>query len=178
MTLNCPAWIYKRFTDPLNLTVYVFEDVVKRKIYAIPWLWAHDPQGLNRWYLGWYDQNGKWLYQTLANRTTVSQMNYNYLGKCETKSQCQRPFWLSDRFAPDEKYRVDLYWHQKLGAVYALHEKGLADAPTVWYVEPGRKIHVSPVYGWGTYSQDTIRRDSEWSKSVKYIGICQSVCQN
>ena len=80
--ISLPVWTEKEFS--IGQIVYVFAETpdtvaklksktppkragTSRMLYAIKNLWIHDPQGLDREYLYWRDDNGKWLGLTLAD---------------------------------------------------------------------------------------------------------------
>jgi len=170
MPFTCPLWVYKQFSNPTKITVHIFKTLAQKRIYAIPHMWINDPQGRNRCYLGWYDHNGNWLYQTLNDQRVIANMNLVYLGKCVPQTHCHRPSWVR-RLYPHYTGRVDLYWHKIYGFVYTIDE-GEADGPRRWFTRKGEQLYVSPVYGWGKYPQSVIDNDRTWSRNVKYIGMC------
>lgn len=179
MSFNCPQWINQQFADPTQLTIYVFDvlpraidrtkshtSLNRKRLYAIPHFWTHDPQGKDREYLGWYDQDGHWLGQT-PNTPISPQLTYR--GICRSKPTCRRPTWVRARSSVSgQNFRVDLYHHRTLGSIYLVVDLGLADAPGKWYLPSGQEIRVPPSRGWGVITQ----AEREWDQSIKYVGMC------
>lgn len=164
MNSTCPLWVSQQFADPTKIMVYVFEDRHGHKKYAI--------EGIDAGYFGWYDKNGQWLFQTMSDKESITDLEYTYIGQCKVKPVCQRPEWIRRRFRPDNKYRVDLYQHKTFGPVCTIVDKSMANVPTIWYSLNGQELYVQMVPGWDKQSQKDIFDSQDWSRSITYVGLC------
>lgn len=93
------------------------------------------------------------------------------------------PTWLKETFGYPgyaiarppgiSELRIDEYLHDKLGPVYTVVDKRMADSSTAWYNQNGEFIHSSYVPGWDHPSAKQVEENKKWNDAVHWQKLCR-----